>query len=306
MPWPCTCKNILSGIDITISDIPAERTHMSTYRQTLFHDLTALVAFLRGEARIDSYHLMTSSFSLLFKDIEKCAPTGIQDALCEGMILHHVENTQFLNSDDLRAFCILLCRLRVKITALPLDLEMGLRRAASSLAPSVTGLLTPGQLALLAPQGFLRGAIEAWVLYRMALAVSEKGLETNVNADSRMIAVIWRMLGMRFSLTDNERVPMPVSPMDEMNRLGYSLERTMHLDLEGFPDLGRNMQMLVISIQPHIAAGAVLSELERVPAIGLLETGEPHVSNTQLFGSEKPFERLREAISQQLYGRGRH
>src|SRR6202165_226829 len=176
MPWPCTCKNILSGIDITISDIPAERTHMSTYRQTLFHDLTALVAFLRGEARIDSYHLMTSSFSLLFKDIEKCAPTGIQDALCQGMILHHVENTQFLNSDDLIAFCIRLCRLRVKITALPLALEMGLRRAASSLAPSVTALFTPGNWASLALKVFRGGRREAGVPSRLALAVRKKGL----------------------------------------------------------------------------------------------------------------------------------
>src|SRR5436189_3373244 len=92
MPWPCTCENILGGVDITISDRPTERTHMSTYRQTLLHDLTACVAVLRGEARIDSDHSMTSSSSPLFKDIEKCAPTGFKDALCQGMISDHVEN----------------------------------------------------------------------------------------------------------------------------------------------------------------------------------------------------------------------
>ena len=113
---------------------------MSTYRQALVHDLTACVSFLRGEARIDSDHSMTSSSSLLFKDIEKCAPTGVKDALCQRMILDHVEYTQFLNRNDLIAFCILFCRLKVEVTALPLDLEMGLRRTASCLAPSVTAL----------------------------------------------------------------------------------------------------------------------------------------------------------------------
>ena len=279
---------------------------MSTYRQTLLHDLTACVAVLRGEARIDSDHSMTSSSSLLFKDIEKCAPTGVKDALCQRMIVDHVEKTQVLNRNDLIAFCIRRCRLKVEVTALPLDLEMGLRRTASRFALSVTALCTPGQLALLAPQGFLRGAIEARVLYRLAFAVSEKGLETNVNADSRMMAVIWRMLGLWLRLTDDERVPVSIRPMHKVHGLGCALESTVHLDLEGFADLSRDMQMLVIGIQPRIAAGAVLSELERVPAVRLLETRETHIRNTHLSGLEKPFKRFREAISQHLNRGGRY
>src|SRR6266566_3951682 len=300
MPWPCTCEDILSGVDITISDIAAKRTHMSTYRQTLLHNLTACVAVLRGEARIDSDHSVTSSSSLLFKDLEKCAPTGVKDALCQGMIVDHVEKTQVLNRNDLIAFCIRRCRLKVEVTALPLDLEMGLRCTASSLALSVTALCTPGQLALLAPQGFLRGAIEARVLYCVAFAVSEKGRETNVNADSRMMAVIWRMLGLWLRLTDDECVPVSIRPMHQVRSLGFTLESTVHLDLEGCADLSRDMQMLVISIQPHIAAGAVLSELERMPTVRLLETRETHIRNTHLSGLEKPFKRFREAISQHL------
>src|SRR5712691_84469 len=107
MPWPCTFQNILSGVHITISDIPAERTHMSTYRQTLLHDLTAGVAFLTGEARIDSYHLMTSSRSLLFKDIKECAPTGVHNALSEMVIFHQMtkgRQKQFFGS-QLQRFC---------------------------------------------------------------------------------------------------------------------------------------------------------------------------------------------------------
>ena len=64
--------------------------------------------------------------------------------------------------------------------------------------------------------------------------------------------------------------------------------------------------MLVIRIQPHIAAGAVLSELERVPAVRLFETGEAHISIAQRSGLEKAFERFGETISQHLNGGGRH
>ncbi len=47
---------------------------MGTHRQTLLYDLTTVVTVLRGEARVDSYHLMTSSFSLFFKDAHGFAP----------------------------------------------------------------------------------------------------------------------------------------------------------------------------------------------------------------------------------------
>src|SRR5947209_10227034 len=92
MPWPCNLENILGSIDITVGDIAAERTDMGSYRQTLLHDLTTFEAFLRGEARIDSYHPMTSSLSLFFEDVEERAPTGVHDALCQRMVLYHVEN----------------------------------------------------------------------------------------------------------------------------------------------------------------------------------------------------------------------
>ena len=65
MPWPCKFENILSGVDITVSDIPTERTDMGSHRQRFLHDLPTVVALLRGETRVHSDHLMTSSLSLL-------------------------------------------------------------------------------------------------------------------------------------------------------------------------------------------------------------------------------------------------
>src|SRR6266567_3983388 len=76
MPWPGTFKNILSGIDITISEIPAERTHMRTYRQRLLHYLATFETLLRGEARVHSDDLMSSVCSFGFKDVEERAPGG--------------------------------------------------------------------------------------------------------------------------------------------------------------------------------------------------------------------------------------
>ncbi len=137
---------------------------MGTHRQTLLDDLTTVVTVLRGEARVDSYHLMTSSCSLFFKDVEKCAPTGVHDALGERMVLHHVENAEVLNCNHLILFGISFGRLIVKITALPLDLEMRLCGTFRGFSPAVTTLLAPCYQALLAPERLLRGAIEARVL----------------------------------------------------------------------------------------------------------------------------------------------
>src|SRR5437667_10926 len=87
---------------------------------------------------------------------------------------------------------------------------------------------------------FLAG--EARVLNGITFAVSEKGFETNVNTDSRMLARHWIVLGMWLRLTDNESIPVPISAMHKMYGLGYALDGTMQLDLEGFPNLRRDMQ----------------------------------------------------------------
>src|SRR5712691_2204972 len=108
MPWPCTCKNILSSIDITVGHIATERTEMGTHRERFLHDLPTFEALLRGEARVHSDHCVPSSLSLFTQDVEERAPTGVQDALGQGMVLHHVENLKLLNRNHLIAFGILL------------------------------------------------------------------------------------------------------------------------------------------------------------------------------------------------------
>ena len=180
---------------------------MGTHGERFLHDLTAFEALLRGEARVHSYHCVPSSCSLFTQDVEECAPAGVQNAFSEGMILHHVEHLKLLNGNHLVLFSVLFGRLILKITALTRDLEMGLSRATSSFTAAMTALLTPAQLTLLASQGALRGAIEARVLHRVALTIGEKGLETNVNTDIRMLTDVGKMFRSRFGFTHDESVP---------------------------------------------------------------------------------------------------
>lgn len=88
---------------------------MSTNTQGLLNQLPTVATCLCRETRIDSDDLMTSSFSLLFKDIKKRAPTGVHDALCQVMIFHHVVNREFLDRNMVIVFGIQLCRLRVEV-----------------------------------------------------------------------------------------------------------------------------------------------------------------------------------------------
>src|SRR5712692_2381896 len=210
MPWPGTVEDVFGGVHISISDIPTERTQMGTHRQTLLDDLATVVTVLRGEARVDSYHLMTRSFSLFFKDVEKCTPTGVHDALCERMVLHHVENGEVLNRNHLILFGISFGRFRVKITALPLDLEMRLCCTFRGFSTAVTALLAPCYHALLAPERLLRGAIESGVLNGMPFRVSQEHFQTNVKTNVGMGTLSWFMLSLWLHLTYNECIPMPV------------------------------------------------------------------------------------------------
>ena len=272
---------------------------MSTNTQGLLNKLPAMTACLCREARVDSYHLMTGTFSLVTQDSEKCAPTGVHDALREMVVFHHVRDLKSFNRNHLIAFGIGLGCLEMVIAPLSVDLQMRLRRTTSSLAAAVTALLAPRYCALFAPKRPLRDTIEAWVLTSVPLAVSEKRFETYVNADIRMIAVRRVMLIVGLNLTDNKGVPVSISAQNKMCGFGRPLYRAVHLDLEGFADLRRDYQMLFVLM--YIGIFAVLPELDTMPAVRLLETREPDIGDTMLFRSEEALQGLTEPIGQHLY-----
>src|SRR6266700_21231 len=152
MPWPCTLKNILSGIDITVCHIATERTEMGPHRKRFLHDLATFEALLRGEARVHSDHCVPSSLSLVTQDVEERAPGGVQDGFRQGMVLHHVENTQLLNRNHLVLLGILFGGLIVEISPWTSNLQMRLGRVTGSLTSAFTAFLPTADLALLAPE----------------------------------------------------------------------------------------------------------------------------------------------------------
>src|SRR5712692_188237 len=129
MPWPCTFQYILGRVDITIFNVATVRTDMGTDGKRLLDPLTTPIAFLRGVAGVHSNDLMSSTLSLGSEYIEECAPGGVHDALRQMMILDHIGDLQVLNGNMVMGLSVLLGNLVVEVSTLPLDLEMGLRRA---------------------------------------------------------------------------------------------------------------------------------------------------------------------------------
>jgi hypothetical protein len=71
---------------------------MGSYRQTLLHKFPTcrVRAFPCRIAWVHSNDLMTSPCSLILKDVEECTPRGVENALGQMVIFHHI--------DDLKVF----------------------------------------------------------------------------------------------------------------------------------------------------------------------------------------------------------
>ncbi len=199
---------------------------------------------------------------------------------------------------------VLFGRFEMEITALTRDLEMRLRCIPGSLAASMTAFLASAQLALLASQGLLRGAIVARVFYGVALTIRQKGREANVNTDARMLTRRGKVFRLGFGLTHDEGIPMSIRTQDQMDRFRRTLNGPMQLDLEAMPDLLGHDKVFLILMQIRIFA--VLSELDGMPAVRLLEPGEAYSRDALLPGGKKALERRTQTISQHLNSGGRN
>jgi hypothetical protein len=275
---------------------------VSTNTEGLLYKFPTVATCLCGETWIHSNDLMTSSCSLIFKNSEELTPRGIQDGFRQMMVLDHIGDLEVFYRNVLILFSVLLCYLEMVITALEINLQMCLCRALSSLTSAMTAFLTSAYRALLAPQRFLRGAIETRVLNRMTLTVSQERLESYIKTDIRMRTRGRGVLTGWFSLTHDEGVPMPVSTMYQVNRLGCALYGAMQLDLEEVAQLLGDNEMFLIFMK--IAVFSVLPELDRVPTVRFLETREANTRNVILLGGEESFEGLDETVSQHLDGGG--
>ena len=273
---------------------------MSTNRQGLLNKLPTLAACLCREARVDSSHSMTNSCSLVFEDVEKRAPTGVHDALCQMMVLDHVGDSQVFNRNQLIALGVRFSCLKMMVAALSIDLEMCLRGVLRGFTAAVAAFLASAHNALLPSQCALGCAIEARVLNRVSLAISQKRLQSNINTDVGMRTGRRFMLAVWKYLTHDERIPVSISAQHQVDGFGGSLNRAVQLDLNGLADLGWHDEMFLILMQ--IAVFPILPQLDTMPAVRRLEAWETHIGDTVLFCGKKPLEGPGKPISQHLYG----
>src|SRR3989440_5709024 len=138
----------------------------------------------------------------------------------------------------------------------------------------------------------------------MTFTIGEKRLQANINTDSRMSAGTWIMCCLGSGFTHNQSVPMPISTQDKMCCFRCCLYWTVQLDLDRTSQLLGDDEML--PIRGKLKIRYVLPQLDRVPAVGLLETRETNTRESVLFGSKIAFERFREAICKHLHSGSRN
>ena len=246
---------------------------MRTNTEGLGNKLPTVTACLCGIAGVHSNDLMTSSCSLLFKNVEECAPTGIQNGFRQVMILDHIRDGKVLNRNAPVAKSIGLSCLKVMIAPLPVDLQVRLGNILRCLAKPLAAFLAAGKLTLLASQSLLRGAIETGISNGMAFAIRQEGLETHINADIRMRARTRSVFGSDgFRFTDDESIPVTVHTQDEMHGLGGTKSRAMKLDLEEVSQFLGHHEVFLVLMQVHIFA--ILPQLDGVPSVRFLEARE--------------------------------
>src|SRR5260370_7109272 len=119
---------------------------MRPHGKRLLDDLTTPETFLRSVAGVHSNDLMPSTLSLGFKDIEERAPGGVHDTFCEMMVFDHAVNVQVLDGNVMILFSIRFGDLEMKVTALPLNLEIRSFGTLVSFPTSLPSFLSPYNL----------------------------------------------------------------------------------------------------------------------------------------------------------------
>src|SRR5258708_10064529 len=112
------------------------------------------------------------------------------------------------------------------------------------------------------------------------------------------------MLSLWRRLTDDQGIPMRISTQDQMDGFGRALYLAVQLNFEAPTQLLGNGDVLVIRSKQYITPVGcitILSQLDGMPPVGLLEAREAHARDMVLFSSKEAFEGFGEAISKHLY-----
>ena len=277
---------------------------MRTDREGFLHNRSTPRALLTGEPRIHSYDSMSSILSFDSEDREKLSPTSISNGFGKVMVLDQIGNLEVFYGNMVIVFSVVLCHLKMMVTALALDLQMGVCCTSGSFALTVTALRASAHGALFAPERLLRATIEPWVLYRMPFTIGKERCESDIDADVRMCTGVRMMLALWLRLTNNQGVPMPIGPQHKMSSLRSSFDGTMQLDLQGTAQLLGDGKMLVV--RGKLKVSLMLPQLDGMPTVRLFEAGEAYTRDLVLLGSQKPFEGFRQSIREHLYRTGRN
>src|SRR6266498_2782416 len=149
---------------------------------------------------------------------------------------------------------------------------MGLRHTARHLMAAAAARFAGAQAALLAAQAPLACPKEARVFDGMPIAIGKKDLQSHVDANRRSIISRMGQVARIWQFAHDQRIPVPIRPLDQVARFRRPLEFTVALDLDRRAKLTRDTQMP--TIKPSILASGELPQLDAMPLIRAFETWE--------------------------------
>jgi hypothetical protein len=268
----------------------ARTTEVSPDGERLLDDLTTVRAPLRGEVRRYLVNSNPGALSLEFEYGDEVGPACVRDGFREVLVFGHTADVEVFDHNNGVAIIVRSRRLVGMVLSLASNLEVSLREVASR-------LLTPRGLALRPPKLLVGAAIEARVFEHLAFGICKKDLQPNVEANGGTVSFL-----RRFSkIADDEHVPVPIDPQNEVSGLGSAFERPVLPDLDPAAELLRDMQPLRFGVEEYVSPNTVLPELYRVPAVGTLEAREAGLL-PKLLTVQKPFEGFIQAVGKRLDG----
>ena len=153
----------------------------------------------------------------------------------------------------------------MKVFSLTADFQMRFRNGVSCFAPPLAALDAAAKSALFPAKRFLAFSVRLGISNRISVAVRKEHFQPHVKADFLTSDRKRNVYGF----TDNESVPMTISPKDKMSRLWRSFQWSVHLDFEALANLCRNAKP--VAFQPRILTFSKLPQLNAVPMQGILE-----------------------------------
>lgn len=206
---------------------------MDPFRQGLGDMRSASGASLRRISGVHQHHFPPSIFCFGLKDVDELTPTGVTDALGQGMVPNHVGYSEVFSSNEATAFHQHVSSLVMEVTTGIPDTLMLPSQDMDSLASAIATLPSARDPLLGLDQCGLGPAQETGVRDLFPIAGGQEALQSHIDTDSLKSGRQWDS----FNLTGEHGVPPATLPLDGQ-RLGGALQGAVQLNLDG-SDLGQ-------------------------------------------------------------------